>query len=882
VHGLRALVDREGTDREIDDEVEDWLERAAADLEARGVPAEEARRRVRLELGRGVQVRETVRSYGWENVVESIAGDVRVGVRRLVKNPGFTALTVLTLAVGIGATTAIFSVAKPVLFDPLPYPDSDRVLSITDRVPDGSPADVTFGSYLELAERIRSFEAMAVLRPWEPTLTGAAEPERLTGQRVSAEYFRVLGVAPVMGRPFDAGADRAGGPNELILGHGLWRDRFGTDSAIVGRQVTLDGASFTVIGVMGPDFENVLAPSARVWALLQYDAALPSFEGREWGHHLGMVGRLRPGVPADQAARELDQIAAAPLPDRPRPAWAAMEQGLTVTPLKEEIASAARPGLLAILGAVSLLLVIACVNLMNLLLGRGVRRRGEFAMRAALGARRGRLIQQLLTESLLLSLIGGIVGIALGAVGVRMLIALSPPQLPRLGAVEMDATVFAVALGISAVVGAVAGLLPAVQASRSDPQSGLRGSSNRTTGGHRLARNGLVVAEVTLTLVLLVGAGLLLRSLDRLFAIDPGFEPGGVVALQVQASGDRMANEDVLRRFFAEAAEAVGAVPGVATVGVTSQLPLSGEADEYGVRPETGESVAGPEVAAESGGSALRYAVSPEYFEALSIPLRAGRFLKDHDDDRAAPVAVISESLAGRLFPGGRAVGERLHIGRPDLPPYTVVGVVGDVKQTSLAAAQSDAVYVTPEQWYFPDRAMWFVVRGHGNAAALTPAIRSAIWRVDASQPISRATTMDALVMASTADRRFALRLFGAFSLAALLLAAIGLYGVMAGDVAERSREMGIRSALGATRSELVRRVLHEGLTLALLGVVLGLAAAMALSRSLATLLYEISPLDPVTYAGVVVLLVVIAATACAVPAWRAGRVDPAVTLRLE
>jgi putative ABC transport system permease protein len=874
--GLRALTNRSAADRDVDDEVQHYVEQATAAHVARGLAPDEARRAAQLEIGNRAVVREQVLAYGWENVIRSLLADLRYAARRLRSNPGFATVSVLTLALGIGATTAIFSAVNPILFEPLPYPRAGRIMMIWDSGADGSRLDVTFGTYRELVERSRSFDPIAVMKPWQPTMTGATQPERFDGQRVSAGYFRALGVSPALGRDFQVYDDQLNGPNVVILSDGLWRRRFGGDRTIVGRQVTLDGNRFTVIGVMPRAFENVLAPSAALWAPLQYDISLPP-QGREWGHHLRLVGRLRPGIVADRAARELDMIAHAPLLEFPRVPWASLQQGFTVSSLQDDVTRGVKPALLAILGAVLLVLVIACVNVTNLLLAHGAQRRGELAMRAALGAERTRLIRQLLTESLLLAIIGGTLGMLVAEIGVRALVALSPPQLPRLGAIHVDGAVFAFALGITTLIGLGVGLIPALHGSRGDLQSGLQQSSRRAAGSHVATRGTLVVAEVALALVLLVGAGLLLRSIERLFAVSPGFDASHLLTMQVQASGHRFDDDRVTHRFFAQALEAVRQVPGVATVAFTSQLPLSGDFEKYGVQLESI-----PNETSEEDQSAFRYAVSPGYFETLGIPLRRGRLLDARDVAGAPPAVLISESLAKRRLPGRDPIGERVHVGSTDQPWYTIVGVVGDVKQTSLAMNQADAAYITTTQWRFADRALWLVVRARGDAAALVPAIRNAIWSVDKDQPIVRVATMDDLLAASAAERRFALIVFEAFALAALVLAATGIYGVLSGSVTERMREIGVRSALGASRGNILALVVRQGMTLTGLGVAIGLCGAVAASQAIITLLFGVSRLDPITYLGVIVLLFGVSGIACWVPAWRAARVDPSVTLRAQ
>jgi putative ABC transport system permease protein len=862
--GLRALIRGRETERDLHDEVEHYLEQATAAQAARGLDPGAARRAARLELDGPTWVREQVRGYGWENLVETLVADLRYAARRLRGAPGFTAVTVLTLALGIGGTTAIFSVVNPILFESLPYPGAGKLAAIweSDHVPQ------TFVTYREIAERSRSFEAVAVLRAWQPTLVGGAEPERLEGQRVSAGYFRVLGVAAALGRAFEPGDDRLNGPAVVILSDALWRRRFAADSAVVGRQITLDERAHTVLGVLPAGFDNVLAPAAGLWAPLQYDLS----EGRAFGHHLRMIGRLAPGIRHDQAAREVDALGravAARYPD-------GFGKGATsvAVPLQEDLTRGVKPALLAIIGGVVLVLLIACVNVTNLLLARGVQRREEFALRAALGAGRSRLIRQLLTESVLLAVLGGAAGLAVAALGVRVLVALSPESLPRLGAVEVDPAVFAFSLALAALIGVAFGLAPALQAAGSAPQAGLPQGNRHTPGGHRRLRSGLVVAEVALALMLLVSSGLLLRSLGRLFAVPAGFDPVDVLTLQVQTSGQRFADRDATQRFFSAALQAVRAVPGVTRAAFTSQLPLSGDLDEYGAHFE-----GGPAEPATSH-SVFRYAVSEQYLETMGIPLRAGRALDERDRAGAPLVALISESLARSRFPSASALGQRVRVGPG--PPYTIVGVVGDVKQMSLALDQADAVYIPAAQWPVGDASMSLVVRGPGDVASLTPEIRRAIWSVDRDQPILRVATLERLLAASAAERRFALILFEAFALAALVLAAAGIYGVLSGSVAERTREIGVRAALGASRRSILALVLRSGLGLTGLGLLIGLAGAVLATRGIEAMLFGVTRLDPVTYFGVLVLLAGVALLACWIPARRAMGVDPATTLRSE
>jgi putative ABC transport system permease protein len=872
VRGLRALLNRSAADRDIGDEVEHYFDEAVAAMETTGLSPEEARRVARLELGNVAAVREQVRAYGWENVVETTAADVRHGLRQLLRRPAYSIVAVLTLGLGIGASATIFSVVNPILFEALPYPDADKLMMVWD-VQDGSRSDVTFGTYREVVARSRTFRSMAVVRPFQATLTGVAEPERFDGQYVSADYFRVLGVAPALGRDFDAADDRPRAPFVALISDSVWRRRFGGDRSIVGRQVLFEDTPVTVIGVMPATFENVLSPSAEIWSALQYDATLPT-NGREWGHHLHMIGRLRESAGEEQAKRELEAIARTPDTAFSRPSWAALRNGFITTRLQDDLSRAVRPALLAILGAVALLLTIACVNVTNLVLARGVERRTELMVRAALGASRLRLMRQLITEAVLLAIMGGLAGIALASLAVDVVTALSPPELPRAAAIRVDGWVLMFAVALVTIIGFAVGIVPALHASRADLRVG--GRSTTDSRGREVVRRTLVVVQVAFALVLLAGAGLLLRSLQHLLAMPPGFEPTNVLTLQVQTAGRRFRDPNAAHQFFTAVLEAVRHVPGVSIAGATSQLPLTGDVDVWGV---LFESV--PPAAINDTREASRYAVATGYFEAMGIPLRRGRLLNAQDDGNAPRVAVISESVAKRRLPGVDAIGQRLRIGPSGW--FTVVGIVGDVRQASLAIDPTDAVYITNEQWtQFSDRARWLVVRGQSDPNALMPAIRRAIESVDKGQPILRVATMDERVNASAAARRFALVLFQAFGVVALALASIGTYSLLSGSVTRRLREIAVRAVLGADRRSLLELVLREGMSLTVVGMLIGLGLAMLASRFLETMLFGVSRLDAVTYVSVVALLALTSAIACWMPAWRASRLDPNVVLRAD
>lgn len=862
---------RDKEDAEQRQELESYLDIATAENIAQGMSVDEAGRAARRKLGNLTRIREEVYEMNTATFVDSVVRDVRVALRLMKRKPMFAATVIVTLALGIGASTAIFSVVNTVLLQPLPYPYPERLVSIWDGQ-NGSPLEITFGTYKEIAQRNRTFESLAVARPLQVTLVDSQEPERINGQYVSASYFGVLGVHPALGRDFTDGDDQPNAPISVILSDALWRRHFGGDRTIVGRQVRMQGTPVTVIGIMPSGFENVLSPSAEVWAPLQYDPALPA-DGREWGHHLRMIGSLRAGATFDSALQEINGIARAPLAEFPRVSFALLSNGFIANALQDEITRPFKPALVATAGAVCLLLVIACVNVTNLLLARGAERRSELAMRETLGASRWRLANQLTVETLLLAVPGGGLGIALAYFLLNPLISLSPAELPRAAVIQMDGAALAFATGLTMVLGLIAGIVPVIVRSRTNHGE----DSHRITGRNRFTRHALVAVQMSIACTLLIGAGLLLRSVQELFALPPGFEASNLLTMQVQVSGPRFRDPNATHQFFDRVVEAARQVPGVAAAAYTSQLPLSGSEDVYGVHFE---SVL--EAASAENGDCLRYAVSPGYFEAMGIPLRQGRYLDSRDVAGAPQSVVINESFARRRIPGVNPIGQRLHIGPDSGPWFTVVGVVGDVTQSSLSQ-RTDAVYVNASQWQlFADNARWLVVRGQRDILALTPQIRAAIHAIDREQPIVRIASMDQRLRDSEAERRFALVLFEAFALVALLLAAIGSYSVLAGSVVERTREIGVRIAVGASQSGIVGLILRQGMTVAWVGIGIGVVGSVLASRALAALLFGVSTLDLKAYAGVVILLVVVSGIACAVPAWRAASVDPARTLRSQ
>jgi len=801
--------------------------------------------------------------------------DLRYAIRMLGQSPGFTGAAVVALALGIGATTAIFSVVNAVLLRPLPYPDPGRLVLVKEHN-QGVPVGTTsFATYADWEARGQTLERVAAIRSWYPTLTGQGEPERLQAMRVSASFFGLLGVAPQLGRDFLETEDRPDAWRAIVLSQGLWRRRFGGDPQVIGRRVALSGESFTVVGVMPAEFEEALSANfyepAELWAPLGYGAALP-YACRTC-RHLRVVARLKPGVTLEQAGAEVDAITRGLAREHPQDYAGA---GATLLPLQEQFVSSIRPALYLMLGAVGVVLLVACANLANLLLARAARRRREMAVRAALGAGRARLLRQLLTESLLLAVVGAGGGLLLVVWGLDALVALAPSDLPSVVGAQLDTRVLLFTLGLTVLTGLVFGLAPALHASRVDLQSALRDEGRGTTGGGPGRLRGLLVSgELALSLVLLIGAGLLVRSFVRLSQVSPGFDARGLLTMQVSALGPRYEDEARVRAFYEEVLRRVAGLPGVESAAMVSNLPLGGNRDQAGLHVE-----GRPLANAAEAPSPERYGVSPDYLRAMRIPLRRGRILSERDGPDAPRVALIGESVARRVFAGEDPLGKSIRLGGPDSPTRTIVGVVGDVSHDGLEVAPDLQIYVPHAQWSVPY--MQLVIRAAGDPAALAGAVRRELWAVDPDQPVYRVATMEQLISATVARRRFLTLLLNLFAGVALVMATIGTYGLISYTVAQRAPEFGLRVALGAQPGDIYRLVLRQGARLALAGVGAGLAIALALARVLASLLYGVSATDPLIFGAISLLLLSVALIASYVPARRAAKVDPVVALRQE
>jgi putative ABC transport system permease protein len=811
--------------------------------------------------------------------MRTLLKDVRYGVRTLLKRPGFTVVAVVTLALGIGANTAIFTVIDAALLRSLPYRDPAGLVHLweTKRSRDFEQREASYPDFLDWrAQTPEVFEGLAGYAPRQYTLASGGEAARARGATVTANFFDLLGVRADVGRTFVAGEDEPGAAPAAVLGHGLWLRRFGGDRGVVGRQVTLDGEAFTVVGVLGPEFQFARLGDTEVWTPL---AVPPQVASRRYMHWLQVVGRLKEGADVEAAGARLASVAANIERDDP---GAHAGVGLRVVPLQEEMVGPVRPVLLLLLGAVGFVLLIACTNVANLLLARSAARRKEMAIRAALGASRWRVVRQLLTESVLLSLAGGAAGLVLALWGVDLLVALIPAgqlaQMPYLRGLSLDANVLGFASGLSLLTGVLFGLMPALASSRADLQESMKegGRTSGTRASGRL-RDLLVVSEVALALVLLVGAGLLLKSLSVMLKVDPGFDTRGLLTARVALPPDRYAQDGQAARFYDELLRRVAALPGVRGAAVTSNLPLAGEGGT-GSPQVVGRATP----AAELTEAHLR-TVSANYFEVMGIPVAAGRAFGERDRADTPPVLLVNKTYAERVFPGEDAVGRRVTFKFTGDQTFEIVGVVGDEKVTSLDARTTPVVYFHNQQG--PDSSAALVVRAEGaDASALAGAVRDAARGLDPEVPVFAVQTLEQMVAGSRATfmRRYPAYLTGVFACLALLLALVGIYGVISYAVTQRTHEIAIRVALGARGRDVLRLVLGHGLMLALAGVVAGAVGALLLTRLISGLLFGVSAADPLVYGLVALLLTAVALLACLVPARRATKVDPLVALRYE
>jgi putative ABC transport system permease protein len=878
---VRALRRREEVINDIDREMRLHLEmQVDANIRA-GMSPSEAREKAMRSFGnvnRAVDAAYDVKGGG---VFETLAQDIRYGLRMLAKHKAFTSIAVITLALGIGANTAIFSVVNELLLQPLPYRDAERVVTVWEVTPEGRHQNTTSrANFRAWREQNSSFQYIAAFTDQRLNLTGTGEPEELSVQFATPEFFKILGVDPILGRTFLPEDDKGDQTPVAVLSYGLWQRRFGGQASIVGNTITLSGEQFTVIGVMPPNFQfhikqrSGTGRPAELWTILPMPLGGTA---NQRGRFLGAVARLKEGVSAEQAMAEMRTIEARLSDEVPQ-----FNKNYTaeVIPLREQFFGNVRRPLWLMLGAVGFVLLIACANVANLLLSLATSREKEIALRAALGARRTRIVRQLLTESLLLALLGSLLGLGFAWLGIKALVAISPRDLVSLQTVGLNVTVLAWTLGVSVLTGVVFGLAPALHISRLNLNDSLKDGGKSESGqasGSRRLRNALVVSEIALAVVLLASAGLLIRSFLRLQQVDRGFNTDNILTMVIRLPEAGYREDPQLVHFFSQALERVRQLPTVRSAGMVNFLPLYG-----GLGSNTGFKILGqPEPPPGQGPSTDVRVADAGYFGTLGIPLLRGRNFSDSEQREARQVILINEALARQYFPNQDPIGQRLDVAMFEKPtPAEIIGVVGNVRYDSLVDEAPPAVYFPHPDLAYPF--MTLVVHTDGDPTAIFPAIQREIRSLDPNQPISDVRTMNQVMSEWVARSRFNTLLIGLFAGLATLLSAVGIFGVMNYSVALRTRELGLRLAVGAQPRQVLLLVLKQGLGLTIVGVVLGLAAAFGLTRLLSGLLFGVEAVDLTTFASISILLVMVSLLACYLPARRAMRIDPLSALRYE
>jgi predicted permease len=884
---VASLFRRHQQDADLDDELRAHIDLSVRELKARGLSDEEARRQALARFGGLTQTREAYREQRGFSSMEILVQDVRFALRQLRKTPGFTLTVIFTLALGIGANTAMFSVVNGVLLNPLPFPHADQLVSLHESKPNFSQGAIPYLNFLDWRSQNKSFASMALSRGWSFSMTGLGDAEQVSGQYLSSGFFSVLGVHPLVGREFSAAEEQRGAAPVAIISEGLWRRKFDASPSVLGHRIILDGKSFTIVGVIPASFRlevsnfrqrDVYVP------LMQW--ANPQLLNRGAGQALHGIGRLKPGVTLDQARADLGEVTR-----NLTIAFPSANQGIgaAVNPLKEQMVGEVRPLLLVLLAAIAFVLLIACVNVASLLLTRSAGRRREFAVRVALGASRRRILRQLLTESLFLCAAAGSIGFAAAVFGTRFALKLLPSALPRAEEISIDLRVLVFTLTVSLLTGILFGLAPAWKTSRANPQTALKKDGRGAIGAHHRALGTLVIFEMAVALVMLSGAGLMIRSLMHLWGVDPGFNPHGVLnfGLSLPPAVNNQTTEGI-RAMQRELDRSFASVPGITAVSQTwGSLPMDVEDDQVFWRDDQ------PRPQDDQHMSwTLDYIVGPEYLRVMQIPLLRGRFFSPHDDQRGPLIAVIDDVFARKYFPGQDPIGKLINVNNPTRK-LQIVGIVGHVRQWGLDADDSQPLRA---QLYLPCLQMPdafvsfmptntnFVVRYKGNlgSGSVLDALRRANKQMSAEQVIYGDQTMDSIIADSISSRRFAMVLLSIFAALALFLACIGIYAVMAYLVSQRTQELGIRMALGARRADVLLLVLRNGARLALIGATIGLAGVFLLTRQMSNLLYNVSPTDPTVLLSVAFLLVAVALAACIFPACRAASIDPMQALRTE
>jgi predicted permease len=858
-------------------EIESHLALLQDDFERRGIPPREARLAARRLYGGVEQAKELhreARSFRW---VEHIVQDIRYAVRNLLRTPGFTTVAILTLALGIGANTAVFSVVNTVLLRPLAYRNADRLVTVLHR--DANP--VAPANYIDWRDQSRSFETMGAAEAWGPNLTRSFPPEHLLGLHVTQNLLAMLGVRPLLGRLFLPGEDRQGAEHEVILSYTLWERHFGRDPDVLGKQITLDGAGYTVVGVMprGFQFAPFWATRVELWTPMVFEERIHDRDGNS----LRVFARLKAGTTLSQARADVATVTT-----RLERQYPGTNRGVTVTPLKENVVGKVETALLMLLGAVGFVLLIACANVAHMLLARTSDRRKETAVRTALGAERARVIAQFLTENLLLGTLGATAGLLIAFTGTRALTTLGAQYIPRMETVAIDGHVALFLLGITILTTLLSGLLPAMHATAGNLSDALKEGGRGDSDGsrHNRLRSFLVASEFALAFMLLIGAGLMIRSFHALQSIDPGFNPENVVSLVVSVEGTREAESNRRAIFYREVLGRIRMLPGVNSAGAINHLPLAGDmwgrsfAIEGRPRPRPGEAA-----------TAVYRIVMPGYFETMRLPLRRGRVITGNDGASAPPVVVVSERAAHEYWPGEDPIGKHIALDEENGQPLwlTIIGVVKNAKQLDWAAEPYPEVYLSALQSRdflggggSHTAYITIVARTAGDPGDLTSALKTVIWSFDRNLPISDVYTMTRVVADANAQPRFEMLLLGIFGGVAFVLAAVGIYGVMNYSVSRRTREIGIRVSLGASRSGILRMVIRQGMSQALAGTAAGIVGAFVISTLMSRMLYGVQPTDPVTFGGVAIILSLAALLATCVPARRAMGIAPMTAMRNE
>jgi predicted permease len=874
---LRALLRKGEMERELEEELRYHLERETERNLRGGMSPEEARYAALRAFGGVEQAREQCREARGVRLIEDFWQDVRFGLRMLGKRPVFTSVALLTLSLGIGANTAIFSVVNAVLLRPLPYEDSERIVRVWNTfAPRGlTRQPVSEPEFVEFRDQSKSFEHVAAYVTGALTLTGAGEPDRVVATESSAALFSVLGVRPELGRTFSAEEEQAGRPEVIVVSHRLWQRRFGADPGLIGKTLTLNGRGRTVVGIMPHGF-NYPTGEVDLWAPLTVDPAATNLGI----HYLDVIARLKPGGTLEQAQAEMGAVFDRLMQKYPEYYKDAAGAGVSLVPLHEQVVGDVRPALLVLLGGVGFMLLIACANVANLLLARAAARKKEIATRTAFGASRLRIVRQLLTESLVLFALGGALGLLLALWGVHVLVGASPVELPRMSEVGIDGRVLVFTTLTSLLAGTFFGLAPALQASKPDLNEALKEGGRAGAGGRGQGRTRdlLVVSELALSVVLLVGAGLMVRSFLRLLEVRLGFDPDNVLTMQLSLPHSRYPESRQVVGFYRQLLERIEGLPGVQAAAAARQLPL-GE-----VRMNASFEAEGRTFEAATA-IADHNSVTPDYFRALSLPLAQGRPLTEADSRGLPAAVVINQTMARRFWPGEDPTGKRIRL-REDAPWLTVVGVAADTKNRGLGAETKPEMYFPHSEQSLglgpPSSAMTLVVRSASDPRQVVSAIRAVVRAMDGDLPVYRVQTMEEVVAASISRTRFTMQLLALFAGLALLLASVGVYGVMSYGVGQRTHEIGIRKALGAQPRDIIGLFVRQGFALALVGVVLGLLGALALTRAMRGLLYGVTASDPLTFMSVPLLLAATALLACYLPARRATRVDPMTALRYE